>query len=66
MKPVPNRYTPSKNPRLFGIDLHLDDSEGVAEEGREWGFDVLVLDPADLDWTPKVRAAVEQRLGRRR
>jgi hypothetical protein len=29
---------PSKNPRAFGIDLHVDDSEGVKLEGKKYGF----------------------------
>jgi hypothetical protein len=48
---------PSKLPRLFGIRLHVDDSEGVAEEGREHGFDVVVVRPDDPDWATAVLAA---------
>src|ERR1700751_3101658 len=32
---------PSKYPPAFGIDLHVDDSEGVRMEGDEHGFRVL-------------------------
>jgi hypothetical protein len=53
-----NEYPPSKFPSAYGIDLHIDDSEGVAEEGRRFGFRVLVIDPKDLDWTAKVLARV--------
>jgi hypothetical protein len=49
---------PSKNPRAFGIHLHIDDSIGVAEEGRQLGFRVLELAPEDPDWTDRVRNAV--------
>jgi hypothetical protein len=48
---------PSKNPRAFGIDLHVDDSEGVAEEGRKHGFEVVVVSPTDPDWAEKVLSA---------
>ncbi len=48
---------PSKNPAAFGIALHVDDSEGVAEEGRRYGFSVVVVDPLDGAWADKVRAA---------
>jgi hypothetical protein len=56
---------PSKYPPAFGIDLHVDDSEGVAEEGRSHGFDVVVVSPGDLDWTARVLRAVDARLGLR-
>jgi hypothetical protein len=52
-------YPPSKYPRAFGIDLHVDDSEGVAIEGRQFGFRVLVVAPDDPDWTTRILAAVD-------
>ncbi len=52
-------YTPSKYPLAFGIDLHVDDSEGVAMEGREHGFRVVVVSPTDADWAKRVLAAVD-------
>ncbi|MBM3994304.1 MAG: hypothetical protein FJ303_09160 [Planctomycetes bacterium] len=51
-------YVPSKYPPAFGIDLHVDDSEGVAEEGRMHGFRVVVVSPSDLDWAERVLDAV--------
>ena len=45
---------PSKNPAKFGIDLHIDDLPGVALEGERFGFNVLVLDTEDQQWTDKV------------
>lgn len=51
-------YPPSKNPRAFGIDLHVDDSDGVRMEGDEHGFRVVVVSPDDADWVAKVLAAV--------
>jgi hypothetical protein len=56
-------YPPSKYPPAFGIDLHVDDSEGVAMEGKEYNFRVVVISPDDLDWTSRVLAAVEGRAG---
>jgi beta-phosphoglucomutase-like phosphatase (HAD superfamily) len=47
---------PSKNPRAFGIRLHVDDSEGVAEEGRRHGFHVVVIRPDDPNWAATVLA----------
>jgi hypothetical protein len=52
---------PSKNPRAFGIDLHIDDSDGVRMEGVQHGFAVVVVAPEDDDWVRKVLAAVEGR-----
>jgi FMN phosphatase YigB (HAD superfamily) len=52
-------HAPSKYPPAFGIDLHIDDSEGVAMEGRQFGFRVLVVSPYDPDWAARVLAAVD-------
>lgn len=49
---------PSKHPRLFGIDLHVDDCDGVKLEGKWFGFDVVVVEPSDVGWTKKVLEAV--------
>ncbi|NOS72355.1 MAG: hypothetical protein HOP33_20835 [Verrucomicrobia bacterium] len=48
--------SPSKYPPAFGIDLHVDDSEGVRMEGEQCGFRVLVIQPGDEDWVTKVTA----------
>lgn len=55
------RRGPSKYPPAFGVDLHVDDSEGVREEGLQHRFAVVVVSPGDLDWAAKVREAVERR-----
>ncbi|MBI2808260.1 MAG: hypothetical protein HYX68_25010 [Planctomycetes bacterium] len=52
-------YVPSKYPPAFGIDLHVDDSEGVKMEGDQHGFRVVVVTPTDLDWDKRVLAAVD-------
>lgn len=44
----------SKNPRLFGIDVHVDDSEGVTIEGKRNGFEVIVICPNNRDWVEEV------------
>ena len=46
--------TPSKYPLAFGIDLHVDDSPGVAMEGGQLGFNVLVIAQDDVQWTETV------------
>jgi FMN phosphatase YigB (HAD superfamily) len=53
-------YMPSKYPPAFGIDLHVDHAEGVATEGREHGFRVVVVSPTDADWAKRVLAAVDE------
>ena len=49
----------TKHPPSFGIDLLIDDSEGVRIEGERHGFRVLVVKPDDTLWTEKVQAALE-------
>lgn len=49
---------PSKYPPAFGINLHVDDSEGVRLEGDEHGFRVIIVRPDDEDWAQKVLEAV--------
>jgi hypothetical protein len=54
--------TPSKYPPTFGIDLHVDDLEGVHMEGLRHGFSVLVIHPSDADWCEKVIACIRGRI----
>ena len=49
----------TKHPPSFGIDLLVDDSEGVRMEGERHGFRVVVVAPEDDEWAEKVRAALE-------
>ena len=51
---------PSKHPGLFGIDLHVDDSDGVRIEGEQHGFRVVVVSPDDEQWTETVFLAAEK------
>jgi hypothetical protein len=53
-----NYHRPSKNPKIFGIDLHIDDSLGVEMEGHKYGFRVLRIDPNDEEWVQKVLGVV--------
>jgi hypothetical protein len=54
---------PSKFPPAFGIGLHVDDSPGVALEGQEHGFKVVVVRVDDPHWTRRVEYAVDELLG---
>lgn len=48
----------SKYPPAFGIDLLIDDAEGVALEGTRHGFRVPQVLPGDDAWDRRVRDAV--------
>jgi len=58
----PQVQSVSKFPPAFSIDLLIDDLPGVALEGQRHGFDVLVVDPNDADWTEQVGTAVKSRM----
>lgn len=53
--------TASKNPKLFGIDLHIDDSEGVGMEGEKCGFETVIIEIGDVNWVQKVLDEVDIR-----
>ncbi|KAF3886620.1 MULTISPECIES: hypothetical protein [Nostocales] len=59
--PWKNKYAPSKYPCNFGIDVHIDDSEGVRLEGLKHGFDVIIVHPQDPNWTQQVVRAIEEK-----
>lgn len=48
-----------KYPRYFNIDLHIDDAEGLEDDGKHHNFQALTISPGDAEWTDKVKAAVE-------
>ena len=52
------RAVSSKYPPAFGIDLLIDDSEGVVLEGRRHGFAVLHVVAHDMAWCSRVDLAV--------
>ena len=51
-----NLKTPpcSKYPPAFGIDLLIDDSPGVEQEGRTHGFPVIIVSPDNPDWAERL------------
>lgn len=51
---------PTKLPSLFGIGVHVDDSEGVYIEGLRYGFRVVVVRPDDQDWINTVRRGAQE------
>lgn len=58
-------HSPSKFPPAFGIDLHVDDSDGVRMEGDAHGFRVIVVRPDDPHWARHVLEAVSRAQGLR-
>jgi hypothetical protein len=54
----PHSRPPTKHPGLFDVDLHIDDSEGVAIEAAKFGFRALIIAPQNLDWSAAVIHAV--------
>src|SRR5262249_8933976 len=48
----------SKYPPAFGIDVLVDDLEGVGMEGKQFGFCVVCVAPDDERWAEKVLAEV--------
>lgn len=47
----------SKLPSKFGIDIHIDDSEGVEKEGKKYGFKTVIVSASEKDW---VRLVLEK------
>jgi hypothetical protein len=45
---------PSKYPPAFGIDLHVDDAEGVALEGQRFNFRTVIILPDNIHWTDDI------------
>jgi hypothetical protein len=43
-------------PAAFGIDLLIDDAEGVALEGKRFGFSVLHIKEDDLAWGASIES----------
>lgn len=58
LKEINSASSPSKYPPAFGIDLHIDDSPGVAMEGEQHGFNVIVIKPDDEQWAEDVLSHV--------
>ena len=49
---------PSKHPGVFGIDLHVDDSEGVKLEAEFYNFKVAIVSGENQNWIQPVLDAV--------
>jgi hypothetical protein len=49
----------SKYPPIFSIDIHVDDSKGVAIEGQRHNFKTIIVAEADVAWADYVLANIE-------
>lgn len=49
-----NEIMPSKLPSKFNMDLHIDDDKSVKQNGIQYGFNVLIIDINDKEWTNKI------------
>lgn len=49
----------SKYPVAFNIDIHIDDSKGVELEGREYGFETIIIDEHHPDWANHILEEIE-------
>jgi hypothetical protein len=50
----------SKHPPTFGIDVLIDDSEGVQLEGERFGFEVIVVKPDNDDWVKELKTKLTE------
>lgn len=44
------QFKPSKYPPAFGIDLHIDDSKGVGQEGQRFNFRTIIVSQDNVNW----------------
>lgn len=49
-----NNVSASKYPPAFGIDLHIDDSKGVAIEGERLNFRTIIIEKEQMNWTCEI------------
>lgn len=49
---------PSKYPSKYRIDLHIDDDISVAQNGKIYGFSVLLVKDQDDAWTEKIKKEI--------
>ena len=51
---------PSKYPSKYRIDLHIDDDVSVAQNGKVYGFKVLLVGEQDDEWDEKIRREISR------
>jgi hypothetical protein len=50
--------TCSKYPPMFGIDIHIDDSDGVKMEAERNDFKVIIIEESDSERCEKILAGI--------
>lgn len=50
----------SKYPPAFDFDLHIDDLKGVGIESERLNFKVIFVEPADKNWTDKIKNGIKE------
>ena len=50
----------SKFPAKYRIALHIDDDISVLQNGRTYGFKVLLIGGQDDQWTEKIQNEIEK------
>ena len=51
---------PAKFPPWFQVDLHVDDALEVFEDGQQFGFAVVRVEPDDANWMAAVLKAADE------
>lgn len=49
----------SKLPAAFNIDLHVDDSPGVAQEGMRFNFETIIIAEEEDNWVDNILAKIK-------
>lgn len=51
----------SKLPSAFNIDLHIDDSPGVEQEGIQFNFRTIIVEEHDEEWVDNILRRLESK-----
>lgn len=51
---------PSKYPSKYRIDLHIDDDISVLQNGKTYGFKVVLINDESSDWANDIWAEIER------
>ena len=58
-----SKFKPSKYPPAFGINVLIDNSEGVKMEGEKYNFVVVHIQPLQKNWHKIVRDYMKVKFG---
>ncbi len=54
-----NQRDSSKNPKLFGIDIHIDDAIGVRVEGEKYNFKTIIISVENNNWVSDIIESID-------